>query len=347
MALQITEKRIFYLDSGNQLTSTNNTFSASLQIDDSVQYDKITVLQANIPLSYYMVQDGFNTFGLIEQGFPEVEITLPAGNYNINSFSVAVQALLIANSPNGLQYQVYYPDAYTQNNTGKITFATNLSTSVSFRFYNKLSELFGFPNPSTNAFTLVIPGRQLVSTDVVKFVPEDTLFIHSNLVGEYTDVLQEIYNQNSAPLTNLTYLAYDPLSYSKKLASNKLRSATFALTDENGVPIYLNGLNMTLTVMLYREPNFYAIATRYMKYLLSRDLEEAGVTELPPIPERPDLEIPNPEEQKVENPIDQTREVSKGVPLQEIPPVQGPKIIRLDTAPDTTQPQNGPKIVKL
>ena len=51
--LGIKEKRILYVNSANRLSGTSNAFSIQLNIPAHEQYNKITVLEANIPISYY------------------------------------------------------------------------------------------------------------------------------------------------------------------------------------------------------------------------------------------------------------------------------------------------------
>lgn len=321
MALQLKSKRIFYVNSGDQLTSSSGSFSQLLQIEPGEKYDRVTVLQANIPVSYYLVQDGQNTFVLTENG-TSVTLTIPAGNYNINSFSLYLQDLLTNNSPNGIQYTCTYPNGFLSNNTGKITYtASSTILPISFTFSNKLNEQFGFPANSTVNFRLTIPDRVLTSENVVKFVPEDTIFIHSNLVGEYSDVLQEIYAQNSGPLTTISYLATDPLSYSKKLSSSSLRNATFSITDENKAPLYLNGLNMNLTLMLYREPDYYEKSTQFMKYQLERDLSEANEAN----------EVNEPEVQVSSQTLPPQAQVQ---PENQIPPSENLEVVPGDQLPE-------------
>lgn len=95
---EITEKRIYYINSGNQLSSLISYFTVPIEIPNG--YDRITVLGAQIPISFYLVQQGYNTFTLTENG-TSVVISITIGSYNANSFSLALLSLLNANSPNG------------------------------------------------------------------------------------------------------------------------------------------------------------------------------------------------------------------------------------------------------
>jgi len=268
---QISEKKIFYISSGDQLTGLNSTFSYSIQTPaDFNKYDRITILQANIPISYYVVQAGFNTFVLDENG-SQVTLTVPEGNYNMNSFSIVVLALLNAGSPNGYTYTMTYSNNFTQTNTGKYTFTVNNASTISIIVSNTtLHEQFGFQADSTNTFV----SQSLVSTNVVKFIPEDTIFIRSPILDEQQDVVQEIYNSNSIPFSNLTFLNPDPLTYSKKLKSGFNRNLAFSITNEDGVPLYLNGLNILLTVCFYKSNTIYKKIGKYIEYKIKNEITE-------------------------------------------------------------------------
>lgn len=274
---QIKTKRFFYVTSGSQLTGLNSTFQVSLQIPDNANFDRISLIQANIPISYYMVQTGFNTFTLRENS-TSVTITVPAGNYNANSFSTILPTLLNTASPNSLTYTITYPINYTENNTGLFTYTVNSSTvavSLIMASNNDLCEQLGFNVGSTNTFTAVSGTSTLASANVIKFISEDTIFIHSNIVdNEYNDVLQEIYFSNNTIFSNQSWLNPDPLALSKKLSTNKSQGVSFSITNENGTPIYLNGLSVNFTIMLYKDNDFYRKSEQFMKYQVSKQINQ-------------------------------------------------------------------------
>ena len=98
------------------------------------------------------------------------------------------------------------------------------------------------------------------------------------------DILQEIYQANTVPGTNITYICPDPLAYSKKLSSSKLRLASFSLTDEFDNPVFLNGLDIVMTIMVYKEPKWPTMVENYIKYLMTKDMGQISYAaeEIPP-----------------------------------------------------------------
>lgn len=106
---------------------------------------------------------------------------------------------------------------------------------------------------------------------MVKFVPEDSLYIHSDIVSDGdSDVLQEIFNGNSVPLSNAVYQCFDVQGYSKALRTNKSNIYWFALNDENGKRIDLNGLNMVFTLLLFKRDNMSDLLKAFMKMQMAQ-----------------------------------------------------------------------------
>ena len=272
----IPRKRFFYLTSGTQLSETNSTFSAEIQIPDNEDYDRVVLTQCLIPLSYYTIANGQNVFVLTE-GDQSVNITIPAGNYNTANFPLTVQSQLNINSPNGYNYTITYPDETKDTQTGKLTYTVDtgiLPISFTFPTSSDLAIRFGFNIGSTDTFIINSDMLStLISANIVDFSALNAILIHSNLVQDsYTDVLQDIYPTITEIATNISYLCPDPLAYSKKLSSSRIRYVTFSMTDEFNNPLYLNGLDIILTIMIYKEPEFFKKVEAYIKYKMTKEL---------------------------------------------------------------------------
>jgi len=261
---QVKDFRYFYITSGNQLSNTN-TFSIYLDIPEN-RYDRVTLTNINIPVSFYVIQNGHNQFVLRENS-TSVTITIPEGNYNINSFITALTSLLNANSPNGLTYSLSIPNTFSQCSTGKITYVQNngaIQSSFTFPEQSHVYEQFGFNRQSTAYFS----GTTLTSSNVVKFIPEDSIHLHSNLVGTTSgdDIISEAYFSNSIPFSNITYSNPNPYQTAKYL-NNGIKYASFSVTNEYNDPIYLNGLNISMTLLVYKEITINDILESFCKLL--------------------------------------------------------------------------------
>ena len=276
-------KKVIYVDSGTQLTSSKNTWNISIDINIEGDYNRITVLQSQIPVSYYVIGSGANTFTLTE-GNSSVTITIPPANYNVFSFSTTVGALLTSSSPNGYTYTITYPNAYTSPDTGLLTYTVNsIAKTVSFTFPTKspISEQFGFVTASTNYFSVNGLVQTITSTNVVNFTPENSLYIRCSFcdgesTSEQSDVLLAVYGSNVQPYSTITFTNPCPLETSKRLTSRD-RNLSFSVCDENAQPIFMNGGNIQMTLMFYKDitvntsiEEYIAMKTR----LLELDVEE-------------------------------------------------------------------------
>ena len=288
MALNLPQKRWFYINSGTQLSETVSTFSADINMPSDIDLDRIVLVQCIIPLSYYVIGSGGNVFTLNEGGV-NIPVTIPLGNYDTTNFPAIIGPLMTAASLNAITYTVTYPNPATQPQTGKFTYTANVNNIkifLAFPLEEDLAIRFGFDRGETEFFTVSGANSVLVSPNVTDFTAEDVLVLHSNLVSDDAgqDILQEIYQANTVPGTNITYICPDPLAYSKKLSSSKLRLASFSLTDEFDNPVFLNGLDIVMTIMVYKEPKWPTMVENYIKYLMTKDMGQISYAaeEIPP-----------------------------------------------------------------
>jgi hypothetical protein len=259
----ITNKRIFYIDSHSRLSGDHNNFSYLMQLPPNNDFTHVCLLSCVIPKSYYLVQAGYNTFVLRENGV-DTTITVPAGNYGATSFKTVVQGLLNTNSSQAWTYTITYPTITTSANTGKYTFTCDLG-NPSFIFTTSLYEQFGFEPNSTNTFT----SNTLTSQDVIKMQVEDTLYLHSDIASNgKDDILNEIFIGSSPDYSSIKYQCPDVDSYSKELQTNTSNVYSFWLTNEDNVLMDLNGLNIVLTLMVYKKENINEMIKNYIKYKL-------------------------------------------------------------------------------
>ena len=267
------KKKNLFIDSKNALTANNNIWVAPLDIDfDTDPYDRITLVQAQIPVSFFTVSSDSNKF-ILTEGKTSVTISVEVGNYNIISWQKVIPILLSSNSPNGLNYSCTYVNQYTTPDLGLFTYTVNsLVIPVSFTFLqnNYVYSQFGFYPNTTNSFS----GGILKSACAVNFQPETSLFIHcsvcdSESTAEYSDVLHTIYSADIQPLSNIVFVNPDPIATSKKLKSRD-KNIVFSLTDENNLPLFLSGGNLLIQVMIFKEDNTNQLIKNYidMRYKL-------------------------------------------------------------------------------
>ena len=261
------KKNIYYVNSADRInpTDTDTNFSYKFTNLQDEEYNRVVILSASIPKSFYLVQEGQNTLTL-QEGTSSVVLTLTPGNYNRNSLLATMKTLLNTNSPNHWVYNITYPNINQTYDDGKYYFTVtgNLSQPVFiFGSASSMAEQLGFNRNSVNEFT----SNQLISTNVCNLSIETTLFLHSNILqsGTGNNVLQEIYSNGEASYSYINFQNLCPHEYSKVLTNNMADTFNFYLTDENGNIINTNGLNINFTIMIYKTNVVDRVITGFLK----------------------------------------------------------------------------------
>ncbi|EGG19726.1 hypothetical protein DFA_00304 [Cavenderia fasciculata] len=248
--MSITHKKLFYINSHNRISGTNSRFKYSITYYPQDKFDRVALLQATIPKSFYTVRKNLNSFTLIEDDQSTV-ITIPIGNYSRKSLQDTLEKKLNELSPNQVKYAINWPTSQ-QPNTGKYIFTCASTRDIQpvFSFTNQLFRHLGFDKDTKNQFV----NNVLVSTNVINLQSDNVLSIHSDLCSNGDDdILQEIYSAAGSPdFSNIHWQNYDLEAYSKQLVSNTKTSFTIYLTDQDGNEVNLNGVNMNLTLILFK-----------------------------------------------------------------------------------------------
>lgn len=267
--MNFQNSRIEYINSANRTTGTNENFVYTMSLAPDEYYDHVCVLFANVPISYYVVRAGFNTFKLQELT-TTVTITIPPGNYSAASFISVVVPLINAASPNTWIYNISINNNFTNVADGKFYYTVTgngvnqPSIITTQNVYNQL----GFNQNSTNTFV----SNALVSTNVLNFIPESTMYLYSNLIetkhNNTTNVLQELYGENNTNFSNLVYQCTSVEGYSKRIKQPFSNSFSLQLLDEYENVMNLNGQPFFVTLLFYKSNDVFDIIKRFIKYNL-------------------------------------------------------------------------------
>jgi hypothetical protein len=251
MLIKNNQKQLFYINSYNRIAGTNSNFTINLTIDQTQNFDRVVLIQASIPKTYYQIATPNNIFTLSENEII-TRITIPPGNYSKVSFRKALQTLLNSFSSQGWVYTISEDNILQQADTGKYTFTVTGNTSQPSIIFNSTDycyEQMGFNANSCNIFV----SNTLISTNVCNFSLESTLFIHSDICQNSTsdNILQDIY---TCGYGFNSFIRYDQLNpeLNAKPFTGKSGIYNFYLTDENSVPINTNGININLTLCIYK-----------------------------------------------------------------------------------------------
>lgn len=265
----LLEKEIFYINSKNRIGGSDEDFLFNLVYDVEKKYDRVVILQASVPKSYYSIQADQNSF-ILEENTTQAIIYVPIGTYTRKSFRNKLIQLLNLNSPNGWTYNVTIPNTNVDPDNGKYTFSVtgNGTSQPLLIFTSFLYEQFGFDRDSTNTFV----GDQLTSKNVINLNIESTIYIRSDICQNKNDnVLQEIFTTNSQSFGNIVFKNKNVEEYSKPFIPSK-NIYRFFLTDENNNKLNLNGSNFVFTLMLYKRNDYYLMAKEFYRNVAYENL---------------------------------------------------------------------------
>ncbi len=259
----------FYVNSLNRVSGTGSSFSYKFNSGNIDKFDRVVVLDASIPKSFHIINSNNNLL-LVNENGAERTVTMPDGNYTRTSF-VNVLTTKLNTGGVGWTYAISYPSSSIQDN-GKLTYTVTGNSGVQpiFKFpaIEYIYEQMGFDLESENAFA----GNTLTSSNVINLAQESTIFLRSDIcVSNNSDnILQSFACASNTMYSIFNFVNPDPIFYSKKLSNNTSNSFTFYLTDENAVPIDLNGLTFQFTLCLYKENNIDELIAKYIKYSVAK-----------------------------------------------------------------------------
>ena len=275
MNIDPTSKHFVYVTSINRLSGTSSNFTYNINLPPQKRFNKVVVLDALIPKSYYLIDSADNTFQR-QEGSTIVDVVIPAGNYNFLSWQYVIGSILTAASPNGWVYACTYPNANTAADTGKFIYTVTGNTSQPSFIMPSNSSLFeqlGFERGSTNTFV----GGVLTAVNVCKLQVEDSIYINSSIVTgspNQLGVLQHINVIGSPNFSTVGYQCTAPDHFAKQINPNMSSTASFSLTDGNNQSIDLNGLSFSMTLLFYHDINIGEMIKGYFKYLLNKETSQ-------------------------------------------------------------------------
>ena len=258
------DKDVVYINSYDRLSGTSSSFTAdvSQQVKPVNDYDSIVLLNASIPKSYYLVNNYSNTFQISESGYPTRTITLVNGNYSLTALRSALNTLIAAA---GLQFTYVFSISQI---TGKSTF-TSSGTGCALIFgANSPWRILGF-NKATYNIPLVGSAYTVTSPNVVNLQLTNTIDIMSNVVDK--GILSSVIPSQS-DFGAILFIERNAGLVSKQLISRQFNSIQIYLLDGiTGQPIDLNGLDVQMTLVLYKKNNYFKTMLEDHKLQLLQD----------------------------------------------------------------------------
>jgi hypothetical protein len=258
----ILSSRKYYINSVNRTSGSNQNFQIPIAIPPNSGYDHISVVDASIPLTYYNIDSPYNQF-ILKEGASQVTVTITPGNYNMRSFMSMLVTLLNTVSPGHFTYSMTFNDViakYSYAVTG------NAGVQPQFIFTDFLVSQMGFSNHSTNSFSVGV----LTSTDVVSFIPNNSLFIHCDLIAaDASNILQDIYANNNIPYSFITFSSPNVEHYAKRLSTTNHATINITLQDALGQEVNLNGVDWNLSIILFKKNNLSDMFRNFLNFVVA------------------------------------------------------------------------------
>lgn len=259
----IRNSKLFTLNSHDSLTK-GSKFTVKVDLPSHHNFNRVCLVQASFPKSWYTIQTGQNVVTLSE-GPAEAKVSVMPANYNRKSLAIVMSKALTESSPNGYTYSVTYPNSNVTGDDGKYTFSVShldppeappeeIKIIVPEMKVSNMFEVLGFEPGSTNIFTQSDNAQIVKSTNVIKVQAEDVIRIHCNVCDNGGDnILLELYGNSNPMFSNVTWnCPYIP-AYSKPLVNKSTNSLEFYLTNEDNQELILNGLNYCVQLLIYEE----------------------------------------------------------------------------------------------
>ena len=220
------------------------------------KFNRVALVNATIPKTWYTVVSGQNTFTITENGGAPITIQITPGCYSRTGFMTFLSTTMTAESKahgNSITYTITAPsNKNTGPDTGLIQYASSsalvtqiITTSL------EIHEQLGLDENTTYSFSSASP---LASPNVPVFQSEFSVILHSDCVAEETDILSVItLSSNQPDFSIINYQNQFPKSVGRKLSSSSTRGFYFSFQNENGLILNTNGVNIVLELIFWHE----------------------------------------------------------------------------------------------
>jgi hypothetical protein len=235
--------------------SLNSYFSFILKpaiaVSDTKNNLSCKLSTAEIPFSFYTVNDYNNSFNIIENGVPLL-ITLPKGSYDIFEFRDLVRDAL------GAATYIVTVSA----NTGKMNISNPTLATLGINFTSDAFKLMGFSNETYSE--LAVDG--LTSPNVMSLFSITGIYLKSNLSGY--NIYNTRLNNNLSSILQLIQIesdAFNMINYRSttdafvsRLNDKKIDELVFRITDAEDNLIDFNGIDFEFTLKVFENKNIIA-----------------------------------------------------------------------------------------
>jgi hypothetical protein len=249
----ITETKLFSITSDSATIKNNGHYLSDLIFEsnnfitnDGIINLEIALIHAEIPVSFYIINESNNQFKFKLDTAPIVTSSVPYGNYNSSSLITALKTII--NDSNFI--------ITISKLTGKLTFQHNKPFIVYNNITNSIGSILGFDNNTinnsigtTNPYLLTPPYMlNLLGPKKLNILSNDINTInHSSEVGSISMISSLAVDQPSYGL-----IIYENKSGIKHhLKTKDINRIDIQIVDENHNFINFNNINWSMLFCFY------------------------------------------------------------------------------------------------
>jgi len=232
---------------GTYLSNIHFNFSGLLKEEANLIRAYVTVLNAQIPVSFYIIDETNNVLKYL-QNYVSKTITLNVGNYNGNQLVSTLNASFIANGSSVV--------VSLNSSTGILTFIPGAGGPYGFSSTSTIKGILGFTEDISSTFFPVIMPYQL------NLLGKKKIFINSNNLrnsafsSKGLSCVQTIATVpvDQPPYSMISYVSVSDLE--KIILSNKtVDMIDIEIVDENNNFINFRNIDWSITLCLSIEKN--------------------------------------------------------------------------------------------
>lgn len=231
---------------GTYLSNIQFNFSGLLKEDKNLIRSYITVLNAQIPVSFYIIDETNNILNYTENSVIKIVELVPA-NYNGNQMVTALNGIFLENGT---------PITTLLNpNTGLLYFFISGGIEITFRSTSTIKSILGFDSDITSTTLIKMPYQ-------LNLLGKKKIFINSNNLrnsafsSKALSCVQTIATipVDQPPYNMISYVSVSDLE--KIILSNKsLDMIDIEIVDEDNNYVNFRNINWSITLCLSVEKN--------------------------------------------------------------------------------------------
>jgi len=231
---------------GTYLSNINFNISGLLQDDKNLIRTYITVLNAQIPVSFYIIDDTDNILYYTQNSVPKT-ITIPIGNYNGNQMVSLLNSSFIVNGSSVV--------ASLNSSTGILSFTITGGLSITFLSTSTIKSILGFSTNISSTTLITLPYQ-------LNLLGKKKIFVNSNHLknSAFTSKsFSSVQTIASIPVDQPPYSMINYTSVSELerniLFNRSLDVLDIQIVDEDNKYVNFQNIDWSITLCLTIEKN--------------------------------------------------------------------------------------------